>query len=146
LLILIQSSPVFSKVQYGWYDIDANEIKTLSNIRKTADRVISINNDMMIDIGVGAVSLLADSVTKSRKPRLFELNETKSFFQLEKHKNLLVIDCDKTIMWNDKLIVDQFIERIKIFTSDLGYRRVVIFGDHCCGYIYIYDSNIKKMN
>lgn len=105
-------------------------------LTKSADRVISFRTDLQCDLGLGMVR---DGI---RHPILLKRDEVEDFLKQEKHKGLLVVWFEKSIMWNDKKA--EQIAATKTFALSLGYDRVLLLGAHGSGVYVIDDLNPRK--
>jgi hypothetical protein len=103
---------------------------------KAADRVIRFGADLQCDLGLGTVR---DGI---RHPILLKRDEVADFLKKEKHKGLLVVWCEKTVMWNDKKAEQT--AAIKTFALSLGYDRVLLLGAHGSGVHVIEDVSPPK--
>ena len=116
----------------GFYSVRKHEqdVKSIFTLAEEAERVIDYSVDGF-DIGIGPVK---DGV---RHPKYFTLDDIIPFLESEKHKNLLVVWFDKTIMWGDQ--IEENINKLAPVFQKIGYRRIVFLGAHCCGIFYLKD-------
>ena len=107
-------------------------------IIEQADRVILYDNEKNFDLGLGKV------VNGIRHPITLTFAEMQGFLEDERHKQLIVVNFDKTLMWNkDEFIQSRAREVIHQMRS-VGYKRVVITGAHSVGVHYLADTNLEE--
>ena len=140
-LLLIVSYAYGDELKLGFYPAQSEgglpSAVAIDNIEKSADRVIWYSKARDFDLGIGAVT------DKSRSPIEFKFDQIKRFLADEKHKDLVVIYFDKSVMWNEKEFVRKRADEVTDQMLKVGYKRVVVLGAHSSGVHYVADTNIK---
>jgi hypothetical protein len=121
------------------------EISAVFNTAATADRTLRCIGLDEIEVGKGKEPKAADPhFATSYFQKGFPRSKVHHFLKSEKHKDLLVIWFEKTIMWQGADKVRSILLEFKNFVSDLGYKRVLILGCHAEGVFVVYDSSEKS--
>lgn len=125
-------------IEPGFYSIvdDRAKADEVFQVSAKADRELTFGSDLRCDLGLGTVR---EGV---RTPIFLSRDEVESFLRGEKHKEILVVWCDKTIMWSDKK--ETLIAEVRKFVTRLGYQRILLLGAHASGVHVIADISKAK--
>jgi hypothetical protein len=142
LALLLIASHVFGDVlKLGFYPAFAEEggptAEAMWDLEKSADRVVWHDKAKNFDLGLGAIT------DGARSPIEFNFDQIKSFLEGEKHKDLIVVYFDKTVMWNEKEFVSERAREVSKQMLDVGYKRVIVLGAHSMGVHYVADTNLE---
>lgn len=99
-----------------------------------ADRVVRTDFARDFDLGLGKVE------KGIRFPVRHKFDEIKEFLIEERHKNFVVVWFDKSIMWNEKDLVQQRLNEVVGQMKEVGYKRVVVLGAHSSGVHVLIDT------
>lgn len=140
-IILLSSGLSAGELKLGFYSVfsedDRSAMTAISEIEAKADRTIRCDREKNFDLGLGKI------VNGARHRMELKFEEIESFLKNERHKNLIVVDLDKSVMWNQWDFVSQRVEEVLQQMTALGYKRVVILGAHGSGVYYLADSLLK---
>jgi len=139
LLLVLASVSALHAFEPGFYSgTDASQraqIDEIIRLEQKADRTLSCGGDLKYDLGLGSVR------GRMRHPIEFAREDIEPFLKNERHKDLLVVRCEKTIMWSDDKLL--LIAEVENFVTKLGYKRVLILGDHAFGMHVLKDIDHK---
>ncbi len=93
-------------------------------LEKAADFVVKLTDDGKFDIGVGRITSTEGSEWKGLKHVYFEQDELVSFFDLQRHKDLIVILFHKSSRKSEE--VRKEVAKMNAYFKDRGYKRIVI--------------------
>jgi hypothetical protein len=93
-------------------------------LEKAADYVVHYTDDGKFDIGVGRLNSVEGREWKSLKSVYFEQDELVSFFDRQRHKDLIVILFHKSSRGSDA--VRKEVAKMNAYFKDRGYKRIVI--------------------
>ncbi|MBL9160516.1 MAG: hypothetical protein JNJ70_23745 [Verrucomicrobiales bacterium] len=131
-LIVISSNLCGEELELGFYpaipDDQSLSSDVIFEIERNADRTLRYNREKKFDLGLA--------------PREFTFLEIKSFLEAERHKNLIVVWFDKTVMWNEQEFIRERTDEVVRQMRGVGYTRVVILGGHSAGVYYVADTNL----
>ena len=144
ILGLLIFTTIAQAVEVGWYQSGSKEFSEVFELEKRADRVLYLNKHMKFDLGIGRIEKSNEEHLGSRKPIKFDFTEIEDFLLEEKHKDLLVIWFDKTIMWNEKEVIADFISKVETLTLSTGYKRIIILGAHGAGVHFVSDKTVNE--
>jgi hypothetical protein len=138
---LVVSLSKGSELELGFYPAlpESNEqsASLIFDIEKQADRTIWHDKEKNFDIGLGKVT------DGSRNPIQLKFDEIKDFLSDERHKDLIVVWFDKSVMWNDKPFITKRATEVTKQMKEVGFKRVVILGAAGSGVHYVADTQLK---
>ena len=141
-LVLITTPAFAAELQLGFYPVasenDGPTCDLLFEIEKKADRTIWYDKEENFDLGLGEV------IDGARHSMDLKFDQIKSFLKKEKHKDLIVVWFDKTVMWNEKPFIEERAKKVTGLLQEAGYKRVVILGAHAFGAHYVADTSLKR--
>lgn len=141
LVVLLCAFPCNTEAGGGLKEIiDSKDgdvaMKHLSELEVLADRILVCDKDKKFKIGIVAVGGGYPHL------RLFEFCEIEPFLQDEKHKDLILIKLDLSVMEMEKResrkLMDQVIDQVE----KVGYKRIIVFGSGGSRPYYYYDSQL----
>lgn len=135
-LLLFSTATFCLGIEPGFYGISDQAAREAFEAQQKADRVLWFGAELKCDLGLGRVQ---DGL---RTPIYLARAEVEDFLKKEKHRALLVVWCDKTIMGSDRK--DRLIADVRAFTSQLGFSRVLLLGSHSSGVHVIADLETSK--
>lgn len=141
LAFLLFTSHAFGdELKPGFYpaavDGDTPTAEAIWDLEKEADRVVWHDEDKIYDIALEKVT------DGTRSPTKLNSNQIKDFLAAEKHKVLIVVYFDKTVMRNEDEFVSARAREVTSLMLGIGYDRVVVLGAHSSGVHYIDDTNL----
>lgn len=134
-----------SQIALGFYGI-GKVFHEIFELEARADRVIWVNKEMKFDVNIGGVEKAKDGDIVTRSPILFDFEKIEYFLKKERHKDLLFIWFDKTIMWNKDEIIADFVSKVETMIRPVGYKRVIILGAHGNGVYFLFDTALTSVN
>lgn len=141
-LVFLSLSVVSPALEPGFYPaFDSQEkpgFDELSKLSDTADREIWMDREGKYDLFLGKIT------DGARHPIELEFSEISFFLQHERHKDLLVVWFDKSIMWNEKDFITKRAREVTGRLRELGYRRIVILGAAGSGMHYVADTGLAE--
>jgi len=108
--------------------------KQLFGLEQKADRVMWYNKSREFDLNLGPIE------DDARSPVYLKFSQIEWFLQWEKHKGMVVVWFDKSVMWNEKNFIAQRAGEVTGQMKKVGYARVIILGAHSNGIHYVADS------
>lgn len=111
-------------------------MKHLTELQVLADRVLVCDKDKKFEIGIVAVG---GGYPHLRK---FEFFEIESFLQDEKHKDLILIQLDLSVMEMEKRESRKLMDQVVVQVEKVGYKRIIVFGSGGSRPYYYYDSKL----
>ncbi|MDP6044891.1 MAG: hypothetical protein QGG25_04720 [Phycisphaerae bacterium] len=122
----------------GFYAVGKPEMDQVFELEKKADRVILCNDSREFDIGLGPKK---DEVVR---PIYLKFDQIEQYLKREKHKDIVVVWFDKSVMQHKNDLVSQRAAEVTGLLKKVGYRRVIILGAHSQGVHYLSDSKLPK--
>ncbi len=140
-LLLVASQACADDLNLGFYPIladgDAATADAMWTLEKSADRVVGYDKARDFDLGLGVIT------GGTRSPIELKFDQIEQFLTDEKHKSLIVVYFDKTVMWDDNEFIRERADEVTKQMLKVGYKRVVILGAHSMGVHYVADSNLE---
>ncbi len=143
VILLNLSLSLAQAIDIGWHSGESKTSTEIFELEQSADRVLNLNQRMEFDLGIHRIAQSGTGSTRIKRHRTFEFSEIEDFLKSERHKNLLIIWFDKTIMWNEKEIIADFVQKVRAMTDPIGYKRIIIPGAHSSGVHFVFDTAIK---
>ena len=139
--LLIEARAVGDEPKLGFYPALTEDGQpadnVISSIEAKADRVVWWDIKERFDLGLGGIT---DGV---RSPIKLSYEEIREFLKDEKHKGLIVVRFDKSVMWNENEVILERAGKVVKQMTAVGYLRVVILGAHAVGVHYIADTDLE---
>jgi hypothetical protein len=131
LLPFLCCTAVCGEISPGFYS-GKSDIQRVFDAEHKADRVVWFRANLQCDLGLGELR------NGARTPLYLSRDKVEHFLKTERHRDFLVVWCDKTIMWSASK--DKLTSEVKSFVSRLGYRRVLMLGAHSMGVHVLSDT------
>lgn len=131
LIAMGWSAPPGWSIEPGFYEGEQNRTGIMQTW-KQADRTIQCKAVDQIDLGI-----LSHPKGYSM---YFTPNQVKRFLQAEKHKDLLVVLLQQSIMAADEKNGQKALTKLEPFLDTLGYKRVLVLGAHAFGTFVVLDK------
>jgi hypothetical protein len=144
ILVLSVSLPVAKAVDLGWHQSGSKSFGEVFELEKRADRVLHLDKHMKFDLGIGRIEKAEGGRLDSRRSTKFDFAEIEDFLKEERHKDLLVIWFDKTIMWNEEAVIADFTSKSESLLRPTGYKRIIILGAHGSGVHFVLDKSFDS--
>jgi hypothetical protein len=93
-------------------------------LEKAADFVVKLTDDGKFDIGVGRITSTEGSEWNGLKHVYFEQDELVSFFDRQRHKDLIVVIFHKSSRKSEA--VRKEVAKMNAYFKDRGFKRIVI--------------------
>lgn len=139
VLLLIASNVNGSELHLGFYPAVPKNgqitAQVIFEIESKADRTIHYDRERNFDLGLEKIS------GGIRHPIKLSFPEIKFFLERERHKGLIVVWFDKTVMWNEEDFIAKRATEIINRMKEIGYNRVVVLGAHSAGVHYVADTS-----
>lgn len=135
------------RLEPGFYSVFPEDGKPTADrvfkLQASADRVLRYDGGGRFDLGLGGVVKGDDVFPVWRdSPIMLKFDQIGYFLQTEKHKNLVVVEFGKSVMWDDKPVIRQEVEKVTGWMRQAGYRRIVILGMHSSGTHCLADTSL----
>jgi hypothetical protein len=141
-LLLFGSFAFGEELKLGFYPAhaegDAPTADLIWKLEKSADREVWHDKAKNFDLGLGEVT------GGARSPIDFKFEQIVGFLTDERHKDLIVVYFDKTVMWNEKEFISARADEVTKQMLGVGYKRVIILGAHAFGVHYVADTMLES--
>lgn len=127
------------KVDFGFYSGDAPEVQLIFDSLDDNDIRINCYSELRCKISSRVPTESVDSAG------VLKLASIKPLLQASKHKRLLFISLEKTIMKRGPDVVRRVVRAFLEMTKDTGFKRVVILGAAGNGVHYLADTARKDL-
>ena len=116
------------------------QMAKVSDLYNRADRSLGCESDFKLTMGIGRV------VGNLAHPIQFDFEDIKPFLMAERHKELLLITFELSIMGEEHDVVVGYVTKVNKMFKDFGYRRVVILSAAGHGNYILSDTATKPVH
>lgn len=127
--ILLLMTTVTEAWQPGFIGVDETEkMKQFDADVAKADESVRVTRDDQLDINIAK--------------KTFSLDELQRYFELQRHKDFIVVTYDKNAPSGD---LKESLEKLKSYFHKAGYKRVLLTHGHSSGVIIREDSRVSSV-